>query len=163
MLSARIKSIFNNVMRADGATNGASMHENMRVEYFRDICSGSSAMLPAPRCPLRTSRSCNKVMSRWCDGRRECACVSSANEHARACRVMRARTSPQVLHAQPFDGSLAWYVSMATGKSINITRTDTHGYGLRARVGTSTGRRLRRVTCRETRSEEEAAVNPGIS
>ena len=85
---------------------------------------------------------------------------------------MRARTSPQVLHAQPFDGSLAWYVSMATGKSIYITRTDTHGYGLRAQVRpyraagtrglglpTELDGAFRRVTCRETRSEEEAAVN----
>jgi hypothetical protein len=47
---------------------------------------------------------------------------------------MRARTSPQVLHAQPFDGILARYVSMATGDCRNITRTDTHGYGLRVQV-----------------------------
>jgi hypothetical protein len=47
---------------------------------------------------------------------------------------MRARTSPQVLHAQPFDGILARYASMATGECRNITRTDTHGYGLRVQV-----------------------------
>ena len=78
-------------MLADGATNGASMHENMRVEYCRGICSGSGAMLPAPRCPLRTSRSCDKVMR--ADG-----ATDGANVHAFLVRMSMRAPAESCVH-----------------------------------------------------------------
>jgi len=49
----------------------------------------ASVVVPALCCATlsashKSSMSQNHA-SRWCDGWRECACVSSANEHARAC------------------------------------------------------------------------------
>ena len=158
MLSARIKSICNNVMRADAATNGASMHENMRVQYCRGICSCSSAMLPAPRCPLRTSRVCNKIMR--ADG-----VTDGANVHAFLVRMSMRAPAESCVHEpalkyctrSPLMVSWHGYVSMATGDCRNITRTDTHGYGLRVQVRPYRAAGTRRLGLRQnwTASFEE--------
>lgn len=70
-------------------------------------------------------------------------------------------------------------VSMTTGKSRNITRTDTHGYGLRVQVrpyraaGTTRGSGLRRsaerqrerhaIRRRDVSRDTELETIPGVS